>query len=265
MSLKKLDKDKLTAYIRDEELRLVMIRNLSKADSVIRQHSVRTTDFLNPYERRNLLAILRGVEGLSFRVCNYGEGAERVQLQIFPEYIDEEGLPCPFALLRIRTVSGADLAHRDCLGSLLALGIRREKTGDIYLYGNEAVLVADRDIADFILMNLVSVGREKVEIEEIDGKSLARPEEEAIERIIYLPSLRADALIAEVYHLSRAKAQALIAAGRLRADYEPVTSNSREIEPPALLSLKGYGRAYFDEVLTETKKARLRVKIRLIK
>lgn len=265
MSRMKIDKERATAHIRDDELKLVMIKNLSKAESVLRSHGVRTTDFLNPYERRNFAAILRGIDGLSFHICCYEESAERMQMQIYPEYADVSELQPPYAILKIRTRSGGSLSHRDCLGSLLGLGIKREKTGDIYLQGDGAYLAVDRDIADFILMNLTLVGREKVDLEEIREGELEKGEEEYTERIVYLPSLRADALLAEAYHLSRGKAQALIEGGRFRADYEPITSNSREIRPPALLSLKGYGRAYFDEVLTETKKGRLRAKIRQVK
>lgn len=259
-----IDKEKVTAHIRNIELKQVLIKNLSKVDSVIASRGVRTTDFMDPYELRNFVAILRGIDEVSFRVCEYAENAERHQVQIYPDYMQAEELDIPFAVFKIRVRSQANLTHRDYLGALLSVGIKREKTGDIYVEEGGAYLVTDLQIADYVEMNLDSVSREKIRIERIGLEDLKVTPQQCSEKVIYLSSVRADAVMAEIFHLSRAKAQALVAAGCLKIDHEPIVSNAKEVKEGSLLSVKGYGRAYFDAILAETKKGRLRATIRLV-
>lgn len=259
-----IDKEKCTNHIRDLELKQVMIKNLSKVESVLSSHVAKTTDFMNPYELRNFVSILKGIDGLSFRICEYGKQAERRQIQIYPDYIREEDLENPFTVFRLRVTSKASPTHRDYLGALLSIGIKREKTGDIYVQEGGAYLVTDEQIADYVQMNLESVSRERVLIERIETGDLQVSAQRCSEKVIYLSSVRADAVVAEVFHLSRSKAQALIAAGRLKVDYEPISSNAKEIKEHSLISVKGYGRAYFDKILMETKKGRLRAAVRLL-
>lgn len=259
-----IDKEKRTNHIRDLELKQVMVKNLSKVESVLSSHIVRTTDFMNPYELRNFVSILRGIDGLSFRICKYSQNAERCQIQIYPDYIREEDLESPFVVFRLRVTSKASPTHRDYLGALLSIGIKREKTGDIYVEEGGAYLVTDKQIADYVQMNLESVSKERVLIERIEENTLQLPVQKYSEKVVYLSSVRADAVVAELFRLSRSKAQALISAGRLKVDYEPVSLNAKEIKENSLLSVKGYGRAYFDEILMETKKGRIRAAIRLL-
>lgn len=259
-----MDKEKLTGYIRDTQLKITIIKNLSKVESVLRSHVPKTTDFMNPYECKHFTAILRGIGGISFCAINYGENPQRKLIQIYPDYMSEESLEVPIRALEITSYSKAGLSHRDCLGSLLGLGIQREKTGDIYIHEDRVQLIVQSTIADFVQMNLESVGREKVSVKEIPIEQVSPGQENYQEKIVYVSSLRADSLVAEIFHLSRSKVQELIKAGYLRCDYEPVTTNGRELSEGSLLSLRGYGRGYFDEVLMETKKGRLRVKVRLL-
>lgn len=260
-----LDKEKRTNHIRDLQLKFTMIKNLSKAESVLKSHEVKVTDFMNPYELKNFISILRGIDEICFRVCEYALAAERKQIQMYPCYLEEEHLNLPFRALRITVKQDRGLRHRDYLGSLLGLGIRREKTGDIYVHSGYADLIVEEGIADYIQMNLESVSKEKAWIEEVQIDKVKPAEDEYEQQIVYLASTRADAVIAEMFQMSRAKAQSLIAAECLRVDYELISSNSTELKEGALISLKGHGRGYFDEVLTTTRKGRLRVKIRLLK
>ena len=44
------------------------------------------------------------------------------------------------------------ISHRDYLGALLNLGIKREKIGDIIIHDNFCQVVVSEDICDFIIM-----------------------------------------------------------------------------------------------------------------
>ena len=72
-------------------------------------------------------------------------------------------------------------------------------------------------------------------------------------------SPRFDCIAAALCGLSREKAQMLIRAGECTVDYEMCDRCDKIIEPPCVLSLRGYGKFRVDDVSTQTKKGRLRL------
>ena len=72
-------------------------------------------------------------------------------------------------------------------------------------------------------------------------------------------SARFDCIAAALAGLSRDKAQMLIRAGECTVDWEPCDKCDRIIEPPCVISLRGYGKFRVDDVSTQTKKGRLRM------
>ena len=49
-----MDKEKLTSFIKNVELKKTIIKNLSKAEGVIDNYDIRNTDFMNPFEKKEL-------------------------------------------------------------------------------------------------------------------------------------------------------------------------------------------------------------------
>lgn len=54
----------------------------------------------------------------------------------------------------------AAMSHRDILGSLMGLGLRRETLGDIIVGEKDGTVVCLKKVADFIVENLTSVGKD---------------------------------------------------------------------------------------------------------
>ena len=88
-----------------------------------------------------------------------------------------------------------DLTHRDFLGSVLGLGIKRETIGDIIIKNNTGYIFCLETIADFITENLKKVRHTSVKC----GKVTETPKEvnpEATEKFIIVASERLDVIIA---------------------------------------------------------------------
>lgn len=199
-------------------------------------------------------------------VSLYGgyENAER-RLAVFGDEADlgYEASP-PVVFLKISPLSekfSDDLTHRDFLGSLMGLGIKRETLGDILLDGNNAYLICLDSIADYIQTQLTTVRHTSVACEvtaSLPENALPKliPEE------ILTSSERLDALIAAVYHLSRNAAQGLIAGEKIFCDSVLITSASFVPKPGALISVRGSGRFLYDGVLRSTKKGRHVIAVR---
>lgn len=86
------------------------------------------------------------------------------------------------------------MSHRDILGSILGLGIERHAIGDIIVKENIAYIIVMKDISDFILTNLVKVGKANVKVAHIDLAQLDIPEPKFKEINTTVPSMRLDCL-----------------------------------------------------------------------
>ena len=260
-----MDKEKLTSFIKNVELKKTIIKNLSKAEGVIDNYDIRNTDFVNRFEKKNFISILKGLDSIGFRECSPSAMPERSIIQIFPEYIAEESLEKPYDIIKISgNFKFNKLSHRDYLGALLALGIKREKLGDIHVHEDCAYIIADKNVSHYIMFNLTSINKASITAKIIDEDDFEESIPSYQEKIITTSSRRADAVVSEIFNLSRTKIQEYILKERLYVDFELFTTNSREIKDGSLISLKGYGRAIFDEVISETKKGKMRARVKKV-
>lgn len=135
------------------------------------------------------------------------DGALRTFLCIAPDYCENINLPITPITAMFRKQD--KLAHRDFLGAITALGILREKIGDILIEEGRAVIFADSKISDFIISQIEKVGNVGVELSE--GASPPLPEAgKCSEFSDTVASARLDCVVAALCNTSRNKASELI-------------------------------------------------------
>ena len=88
------------------------------------------------------------------------EGAERVILAFLA---NEDDKSFPITCLEITGRDIDKLSHRDFLGSLMGLGIKRETVGDI-LISDKCYIFVKEEIADYIVYNLTKIGNKGVSV-----------------------------------------------------------------------------------------------------
>ena len=154
-----------------------------------------------------------------------------------------------------------ELGHRDYLGSLMGLGLRRSVLGDVVLSDGAAYVFCLESVKRHILEGLTQVRRTQVRVAEASElrEGAASPPEPTT---VNAASERLDAVVAAVYDLSRAESQRLIEAERVQINGLIVRSASAKLEPGTLVSVRGYGRFRFEESVGETRRGRLRIRIR---
>lgn len=171
----------------------------------------------------------------------------------------------PIVLLQISPVSekfSDDLTHRDFLGGLMNMGIKRELLGDIIVNGNTAYLFCLEQIQDYIIQNLTRVKHTTVKIKSLDElPQCAVSEPERIELIV--PSLRLDAVISAVYKLSRKNSCNLINSDKVFINSRQIKNTSCLIKQEDIVSVRSMGRFKFISELRKTKKDRLVILINL--
>ncbi|MBR6051919.1 MAG: RNA-binding protein [Clostridia bacterium] len=222
------------------------------------------TSFLDMSERAVLDSALRGC-GVNYVFFGGYDDAERSVCVFLPEYIESEdefftGDECPIEILRCRCRAGSpELSHRDFLGSLMALGIKRENTGDILVYPSGADIIILKDIEKFLLNEYKSAGRVSFETAVVPVAEIRRPEQKKIEIRGSVASARLDNLISEAFALSRDAAAEAIIGGLVFVDNAKVTKIDARVAEGSKLVLRGKGKIVFCKIVGETRRGRLSV------
>lgn len=214
------------------------------------------SEFLN-LEEQSILAN-------SYLPCtNYGgyDMAERM-IAGFGEDIENSDFPIRIlAITPVKQKFADTLSHRDFLGGLMNLGIKREMLGDIIVNDNCAYLFCLEQIAEYIKDNLCRVKHTSVNVTEIESlPDDIIKEPESIELVV--SSLRADVMVSAVYKLSRSNTSKLFSAGKIFVNSKLTESTSYQIKENDIISVRGFGRFSFSNQLRTTKKDRLVVEIR---
>jgi len=227
-----------------------------------RKQAMRLTDFLDPRQVQILRSLRSQVRDVNVSVEGGYPGAERVRALIHPEYMPVEPEDYQLTLVEIKgNQRFVKLEHRDIMGALLHVGLKREKFGDILLHDGRCQFIAAREIIDYVRMQVTQIHRIPVVMEEVSWDKLLVPEEKLVEKTVTVSSPRVDALVGEVYHLSRAKALIPIRAGKLKVNWQVVDDPSHQVEAGDVVSLAGFGRFRVLEVGGQTRSGRLRIQV----
>lgn len=192
------------------------------------------------------------------RTSFYGgyEDAERVILINMPDYFDLER-DNPLCIIRAEKTAGSrELTHRDYLGSLLGLGLKRDMIGDIIVRSDGADIIVMEDIADFILMNYYKAGRTSLSVSRLPISELIQNERKVTLVTDTVASLRLDSVIASAFGLSRGKAAEAISRGIVFVNNMEITKTDFQISEGDKLTLRGKGKAVLAEVGGRSRKDR---------
>ena len=256
-----MDKLKVTNHIKDIELKNTMFRVIDKANGCLKNYDIRLTEFMNPYEIKNSEAILNSEADIKYKSDGGYEDAERKIVCIYPFYMEYEDIPEQLKFIQIEgNFKFRSVSHKDYLGSLLGLGIKREKIGDIIIHDDFCQVIVSRDICDFIIMNLTKVSSNTVKLKEIKREEIIPSEEKCKETGFTVSSDRLDCVISGIYNISRQESLKYIKAERVHVNYEKIVSPSRTVLEGDLISVRGKGRSRISEIGEITRKGKIRVK-----
>ncbi len=242
-----------------DEARL-LARACDIAEICERQYIPKAMGFLTPLECVTLQHKFKRSEfspDLRFFAFGGYDGAERQMFFALPEYADEDAVwdfMCP---LEITGRDIAALSHRDYLGSLVGLGIRREKLGDILCFEDKCIVFAAVDIADYIISNLDKVSRCGVKIRRMDSKQLTIPKRRFEEIRTTVAALRLDCVIGAALKTSRSAAVEVIRERRVAVNWQDTDDTALKLKGGEVFSVRGKGRFRLSDEVNETRKGRL--------
>ena len=234
-------------------------------------------DFLDMHQRKVAGDYCKGRK-LPVRYMFYGgyEDAERCMPVFLPDYIEmtDDGVPGEIAeLVRVIRVSvpkgGRALTHRDYLGSLLALGLDREVTGDILVRqpdektGGGADIIVETGVAEFIEMNYDKAGRTNLTVQVLPIAELDMGTQNIVQKHDTVASLRLDNIISSAFALSRAKAAEAIRRGIVSVNSVEALKVDQEVSEGDRIVLRGKGKAVLTEAGGRSRKDRIIVTFNL--
>ena len=208
------------------------------------------------------------------KICFFGGyfAAQRKQIFLLPEYISlsadevnifdmiEADFDESITSLKITGSGFRSLSHRDYLGSVLALGIEREKLGDICILDDKSAIVfCSSEVVDFLLFELSTIGNDKVKVEKITVDKNMESMQRYQGFTDTVASERLDCVVASLFNLSREKAQNLIKGGFVEFNHEPALKSDARVDKGDIISARGYGKFIIRDISQATKKGRLRL------
>jgi len=243
------------------EERTLLARVLDKYEQMERRNIPTATVFLSEAEQAATQRLLNAAGIMSGYVFNGGyDGAARKILQFLPDWAEED----ESALGVIKAVYRGEDApdHRACLGSLMGLGIVREKVGDILITPDFCQVIAAADILPFLLQNWSSAGRVHLVTEEISLSELVVPEQQFKVIKDTVMSLRLDAVTSTGFSISRTKAAELISSGRVQLNHTECTKTDRSLNEGDVITARGFGKCILAEVGGLSKKGRTAIVVK---
>jgi len=274
---------------------LLIARIEDKIDQAADKYMLTAGDFLDMHQRKIAEDYCKSRK-LPVRYIFYGgyADAERCMPVFLPDYIElpagggtasvegssaagaagqiPEEIAELLSVVRVTAPKGGRvLTHRDYLGSLLALGLDREVTGDILVRGPDektgggADIVVEAGVAEFIEMNYNKAGHTNLTVESLPIGALDTGLVNIVEKRDTVASLRLDNIVSSAFAVSRSKAAEAIRRGIVSVNSVECLKVDRIIEEGDRVTLRGKGKIALAEVGGRSRKDRTIVTFNLYK
>jgi RNA-binding protein YlmH len=216
---------------------------LSKAREFIRKDvfSKKTSDF---FPEHIIYKIIKDVEENNILLYKFNEFGEYSVLVSKPDYIQDSN-PGVF-LIKGKLLEEGIINHRMILGSLMGLGIKREKIGDIFITERSFYIYVHETIVEYVLINLLRVGKYPIEFILLRNlKTAFKPRTKSI--TINSSSDRIDNIISKVFSFSREKSKELVESNLVKINGLIVGKAQAEVTSGDKISVRGSGKFYISD------------------
>lgn len=258
-----------------EEKDLLFSRCLDAKKKALDSFMITSTAFLSVDERSLVGCVEREYNSdiSTFYFGGYDE-AERTVAVFVPkifgvedigEYFSENPDDCPFCLLKVSKDRFSSLNHRDYLGSLMGLGIKRETVGDIIPRDDCTFIFALKSISRYICENLTKVGRGTVNCEICPLSEFIYDEGETETVFSSVASLRLDSVVSSAFNLSRTNSSLAVKSGLVYINSQQILKNDYTLREKDKIVLRGKGKVVLEEIIGESKKGRIHINIKKFK
>lgn len=192
------------------------------------------------------------------RVCFFVPAPQAQAQAVLQEHLQTQK---PLALLCVEKDAFSAPGHRDYLGALMGLGVKREMLGDLLVQPDGCDLPVLREVVPFLLAEFTQAGKATLRVHEGELAQIRAPLQDGQAAMHTVASLRLDCVAAQVFRLSRTAAQQAITAGLLLLNDRPQQKGEKTVEPGDKLTLRGTGKVELVGVAGVSKKGKIRLEV----
>lgn len=263
-----MDKQSLVKDYKKQEDKMCLSQVLDKIEFSKTKEKIQTTDFFDMYQVSLVENFLRKIKFQEYQLFGGYQEAERKILIVYPEKYDDKMLTKNYSkILKIVRIELPEeekgkYSHRNYLGGIVKLGLRREKVGDIIVREDGADIIVVEEFATILKQQLPSLTRfenSKIIIEEIENLIQREVKVETIKIIV--PSLRLDNFVSDLARTSRSKAVQMIDQERVFVNGQNETKASKQLKLNDIITIRGKGRFIIKEFAGTTRSGRTVVAI----
>lgn len=244
-----------------EDDKLLIAKILDKVKISKKQNRITNSYFLNEFEINLIQKQLQKDKEQQYFFFGGYEEATRQVLIVYPDKLEKEivleNIDNIISAIKIELpneITG-QLKHKDYLGTLMSLGLERERIGDITVYEDRAYLLVMKENAEYIKNSLKQERKfKKAKIEIIDLSKIETKPIEYDNINISVNSLRIDNIISELLKTSRKIAIEYLENEKVSINYVVETKNHKTIKEKDLLVIRGQGKYIIENFLGKNKK-----------
>lgn len=215
------------------------------------------TPFLNPHEQDIVCKVVGTNE---VKVLSYGGflNAENKRMIICPEFYDVEREDYQIILVEvIYNQQFGTLKHKDILGALMNLGIKRDCIGDID-DSSSIYFTCTSQTFHYIQDNLKQIKKSKIKLKQVFQEIKIQHEFDS--KTFFLSSMRLDKIVSTLYKISRQQASVSIRAGFVKVNHKVVEEVNFLCHNNDIISFKRHGRVKIVDEERTTKQGNFVVK-----
>ena len=255
--MKSFDKLKILDNINNIEVKKTINKFLDGLVSMEKNYKdIFVSNFFTPLEFKYVERILANID-LDFDIIFSDDDYERKFL-IF--YRDNYSLSEYLETLRFKDISGIE--HRNILGSIIHLGINREKVGEIIKVNDYWYIYCLKPIGTFLFSNGLRFAGQDLKLEILNENFIPSNFRKYEDERIIVSSLRLDCFVKELARTSREIAQKFIKSGNVNLNYDECKDFDKKINDNDIISIRKEGKFKVDSLDGLTKKNKYVVNIK---
>lgn len=247
----------------EQDERYMKKRLLELSERAEMKNIVTFSNFLNPNELHIFHQVSKEFRS-SFELSGGYSHAERQIAAFVPDalYFTWEYPIDAVMFTPLNPKFAENLTHRDVLGALMNLGIKREMLGDILMQETGIIVLCVSSVSDFLIDNCIKIRHTAVNGQKIPLADF-HYQPKFIELDSIVSSLRLDTILADVCKLTRSAAQKIISEGNAFINSRQILQNDYNCKSEDILSVRHYGKFQIEAVYGTTKKGRIKYRYKI--
>ncbi len=229
------------------------------AESADRKNQYTFTAFLTEAELAEFLEMRYEIPPCGYTIWGGHNDADRTMIRFGSEDVFGYTQDFPIVCVKIEPLQQkfADaLTHRDFLGAIMHLGLKRSEIGDIMTSESTAYVFCTETIGAYLCRELERIKHTSVRAALTD--TIPEQFSQATESgEVQVASERADGVISKIYRISRSDCLQLFHAGKIFINGRCTENSGSHLKVGDKISVRGYGKFRFMGIKGQTRKGNL--------